>query len=80
MAVLNRIIGPIIGLIFGLVFYWLGPGPAFAVLGFMLLGWFIGLIVTGEIDLIGFLYERTRRNRARQQRREVNTMDTYVKR
>ena len=79
MTVLNRIIGPIIGLIFGLVLYWEGPGPAFAVLGFILLGWLIGLIATGELDLFGFLYDRTRRGRSRQQRREAD-IDTYVKR
>jgi hypothetical protein len=75
MAVLSRIVGPVIGLIFGLVFYWLGVGPAFAILGFIAVGWIIGMIVTGEIDLIGFLYTRTRRTK-----RETNNLDTLMKR
>lgn len=75
MAVINRIIGPIIGLIFGLVFFWQGVGPAFAVMGFILLGWLIGLVVTGQIDLIGWAYTRTRR-----QKQESDRMDTLVRR
>jgi hypothetical protein len=75
MAVLNRIIGPIIGLIFGLVFFWQGVGPAFAVMGFILVGWLIGLVVIGRIDLIGFLYTNTRRQKAESER-----MDTLVRR
>lgn len=75
MVVLNRIAGPIIGLIFGLVFFWLGVGPAFAVLGFMLLGWLIGMVVTGQIDLIGWAYDRTRR-----QRTESERMNTLMRR
>jgi hypothetical protein len=68
MVVLNRIIGPIIGLIFGLVFFWQGVGPAFAVMGFILVGWLIGMLATGRIDLIGWAYRNTRRQRAEQER------------
>jgi hypothetical protein len=76
MAILNRIIGPIIGLIFGLVFFWQGVGAAFAVMGFILVGWLIGLVSTGKVDLIGWLYNRTRRPRLASDSR----MDTLVRR
>lgn len=78
MAVLNKIIGPIIGLIFALVLFWRGVGPAFAVMGFMLLGWLISLVWTGEIDLIGWLYNHSRRQRAESGRSE--RMDTLMRR
>ncbi len=75
MAILYRVVGPIIGLIFGLVFFWQGVGPAFAVLGFILVGWLIGMVVTGRIDLIGWAYSRTRGQRA-----ESDRMDTIMRR
>lgn len=58
-----KIIGVTIGIIFGIVLFWLGVGVAFAVLAFALLGWFIGKIVNGEIDIIGYLEMISRRKR-----------------
>lgn len=71
---LNKIAGPLTGLIFGVVLVWAGPGPAFGVLALILLGWFIGKIVNGEIDLIGFLYNRSRG------RKQEDKIDSLMKR
>ena len=66
--------GILAGLVFGLVLVWQGAGAAFAVMGFALLGWLVGLAVlvgrraaAGEIDidalkqLIAMLFSGARR-------------------
>jgi len=53
----NAIIGIIAGLIIGVVFAWLGALNAFFVALFMLAGWVISKIWSGELDVLE-LYER----------------------
>lgn len=60
-----KIVGVTIGIVFGIVLFWLGVGVAFAVLGFAFLGWLIGKIVNGEIDIIGYLETISHRKRER---------------
>jgi hypothetical protein len=48
-------LGMLLGLTFGVILVWFGPGKAFAVAVFMVLGWLLGKLVTGELDVIAFL-------------------------
>ncbi len=52
------------GLVLGIVFVWFGALNAFFVGLFMLAGWLISKIVTGEVDLLE-LYERFLQSRGR---------------
>ena len=59
-----KIIGAIGGLVIGIIVVWLGPLKGFIVALFILAGWFIGKIWTGEIDLLD-VHERFMRNRGK---------------
>lgn len=52
-----KVMSIVAALIIGIVFVWFGALNAFFVALFMLAGWLIGKLVTGEIDLLD-LYER----------------------
>ena len=52
-----KVMSIVAALIIGIVFVWFGALNAFFVALFMLAGWIIGKLVTGEIDLLD-LYER----------------------
>jgi hypothetical protein len=57
----SGIMGILIGLIFGVILVWFGPGKAFAVVGFMALGWLLSKLATRELDVIAFLEWVSRR-------------------
>jgi len=54
-----KVIGAIIGLAVGLIVACLGLPKALLVVLFVLIGWFIGKVRMGEIDLLD-IYERFR--------------------
>ncbi len=54
-----KIIGAIIGLVVGLVVVCLGLPKALLVALFVVIGWFVGKVRMGEIDLVD-IYERFR--------------------
>ena len=54
-----KIIGAIIGLVVGLVVVSLGLPKALLVALFVVIGWFVGKVRMGEIDLVD-IYERFR--------------------
>ncbi len=45
----------LIGLGFGIGLVWLGPGQAFVILAFGIIGWIFGKIAAREVDLFGWL-------------------------
>ncbi len=49
------LISVLLGLAFGIALVWLGPGQAFAVLAFGIIGWVVGKIVAREVDVMGWL-------------------------
>ncbi|MEA3442299.1 MAG: DUF2273 domain-containing protein [Chloroflexota bacterium] len=57
-----KTIGAIAGLVVGLVIVTLGLLKAIIVALFVLAGWYVGKVYTGEIDLID-IYERFKSNR-----------------
>ncbi|MBE0480890.1 MAG: hypothetical protein IBX68_07915 [Dehalococcoidia bacterium] len=59
-----KTIGIIVALAIGFAWIWLGPLNAFFLGLFILGGWLIAKIVTGEIDILGFV-ERQSRSRRR---------------
>ncbi len=63
----TRVTGIVAGLILGLVFVWLGALNAFFVALFMLAGWLLSKILSGDVDLIE-LYERFLESRGRGRR------------
>lgn len=63
-----KVIGAIIGLVVGLIVVCLGLPKALLVVLFVLLGWFIGKVWMGEIDLLD-VYERFMSRRGRRPRR-----------
>jgi len=58
-----KILGALVGLAFGIVLVWFGPGKAFAVAAFVILGWVIGKILARELDVVGYLEWVSRRPR-----------------
>jgi uncharacterized membrane protein len=61
-------VGAIIGLVLGLVVLIFGVGKAIILLLFVLAGWFVGKVWSGEIDLIE-VYERFKSDRNMRNRR-----------
>lgn len=64
----SRIIGIGAGLVLGIVFVWLGALNAFFVGLFMLAGWLLSRLISGEVDLLD-IYERFLESRGRARRR-----------
>jgi len=61
-------IGLVVGLIIGVIFAWLGALNAFFVALFLLAGWIVAKLLTGEVDVLD-LYERFLQSRGRRQRK-----------
>lgn len=64
----RKVIGAIAGLVIGVIVICLGVLKAFVVVLFVLAGWFIGKVWTGEIDLLD-VYERFMSSRGKRPRR-----------
>lgn len=62
----GKSISVLIAISFGIVLFWLGWGAAVSVLVLGLAGWFIGKLVSGEIDVSGYLDSISRRRASRQ--------------
>ena len=62
----GKSISVFIAVAFGIVLFWLGWGAAVSVLVLGLAGWFIGKLVSGEIDISGYLDSISRRRASRQ--------------
>lgn len=61
----GKTIGAVIGIVFGIVLFWLGVGPAFAVVALALFGWLIGKLINREIDVMDYLESISRRRDTR---------------
>jgi uncharacterized membrane protein len=61
----GKTIGALIGLVFGVVLFTLGVGEAFAVLALAFFGWFVGKMVSREIDVLNYLESISRRKDTR---------------
>ena len=56
MEIINpKTIGALVGLIVGIVLIFVGPLEAFLLALLVFAGWVVGKLVSGEIDLLGFL-------------------------
>lgn len=64
----GKLVGALAGLAFGIVLFWMGPGEAFIVLLFTLIGWFIGKVLSGEVDVLAYV-ERLSKRQGRSDRR-----------
>ncbi len=62
----GKSISVLIAIAFGIVLFWLGWGAAVSVLLLGIGGWFIGKLVSGEIDISSYLDSLSRRRTSRQ--------------
>ncbi len=62
----GKSVSVLIAIAFGIVLFWLGWGAAVSVLLLGIGGWFVGKLVSGEIDISGYLDSMSRRRTSRQ--------------